>query len=460
MKEHSSKISDIFYLLNLFGIAVIFISLCIYKFGGISRISTGYLLLFLLSFTMFFILSIILKAPHQIQLSYKAAFYKFLYVYIPFSAFVFAISFLLKEGAYSRKFVLLFLFIYLVYLVFLYLVFDILQKNGMLYKKPNNVLIIGAGSLGKKLFSTMSEEFSHAVKVIGFLDDNREKCEILRPYIIGKVSDYGSILESQRVDEVYITIPLSNENKIKEMIELSEYHGVKVRIIPNYFRLSNVNFSSYYLGDIPVINIREIPLENHLNRIFKRSFDLVVSIFALFITSPIFLIVSLLIKLTSKGPVLFIPTRIGLNRNKFKMYKFRSMFITPPDICHTQSTIENDCRITPVGKFIRKWNIDELPQFINVLKGEMSVIGPRPHRVNLDEEFINEVYNYRIRQSVKPGITGWAQVNGYRGPTDTTDRKNGRVEHDLYYVENWSPWLDIKIVFLTLFGRRVRKNAF
>lgn len=460
MKEHSSKISATFYLLNLIGIIVIFLGLCTYKFGGISNISTGYLLLFLLSFTMFFILSIIVRNPKKVQVSYKTAFFKFLYVYIPFSAFVFALSFLLKEEAYSRKFVLLFLSIYFLYLFLIYFIFDILYKTGRLYKEPRNIIIIGAGSLGKKLFRTVSEKLSHAVNVIGFLEDNLDKCESLKPYIIGKVSDYGSILENQHLDEVYITIPLSNENKIKEMIELSEYHGVKVRIIPNYFRLSNVNFSSYYLADIPVINIREIPLENHLNKIFKRFFDLVISIFALIITSPIFLIVSLLIKVTSKGPVFFIPARIGLNRKQFKMYKFRSMYVSPPEICHTQSTVENDCRITLVGKFIRKWNIDELPQFINVFKGDMSVIGPRPHRVNLDEELINEVYNYRIRQCVKPGITGWAQVNGYRGPTDTIDKKNGRVDHDLYYIENWSPWLDIKIVFLTIFGRKARKNAF
>ncbi len=460
MKKYYSRISTAFYLLNLFGIVAIFLGLCIHKFGGVSNIDTDYILLFLLCFTMFLVLSIVIKTPKKVQLSYKATFYKLLSTYIPFSAFVFAMSFLLKDKAYSRRFVLLFLFIYLMYLFLIYLLFDILNRKGRLYKDPSNIIIIGAGSLGKKLFTTISEKFSHAVKVAGFLDDNKEKCESLKQYIIGKISDYSSILKNNQVDEVYITIPMSNENKIKEIIELSEYHGVKVRIIPNYFRLSNVNFSSYYFDDIPIINVREIPLEYPLNRGFKRSFDLVASFFVLIITSPVFLIVSLLIKLTSKGPVFFVPTRIGLNRKQFKMYKFRSMYITPPEISHTQSTVENDCRITPVGKFIRKWNIDELPQFINVLKGDMSVIGPRPHRVNLDEELINEVYNYRIRQCVKPGITGWAQVNGYRGPTDTIDKKNGRIDHDLYYIENWSPWLDIKIVLLTIFSRKARKNAF
>lgn len=460
MKEAFSKISVAFYLLNLIGIVIIFLGLCLYKFGGVINIYTDYILLFLLCFTMFLFLSIVIKTPKEIQLSYKATFYKLLYIYIPFSAFVFAVSFLLKDKAYSRKFVLLFLFIYFLYLLIIYFIFDILYKKGKLYKTPRNIIIIGAGLLGAKLYRTISKNLSYAVNVIGFLDDNLDKCDSLKPYIIGKVSDYSSIFVSQHLDEVYITIPMSNENKIKEIIELSEYHGVKVRIIPNYFRINNVNCSFSYLDDIPILNVRDIPLENPLNRAYKRSFDLLVSVFALIITSPIFLIVSLLIKATSKGPVFFVPTRIGLNRKQFKMYKFRSMYVSPPEICHTQSTVKNDCRITPVGKFIRKWNIDELPQFINVLKGDMSIIGPRPHRVNLDEQLINEVYNYCIRQCVKPGITGWAQVNGYRGPTDTIDKKNGRVEYDLFYIENWSPWLDLKIVFLTLFGQKTRKNAF
>lgn len=456
MKNYSSKTSLLFYLLNLLGISVIFIVLYIIKFNGIKYLNTNYLLLYLLSFTVFFLLSVTLKEPNIIRYSYKNIFYKFISGYIPFCAFVFALSFLLKSGAYSRKFVLLFLAIYLLYLLLLYYVFSLFERINILKTNTINILIIGAGSLGRKLYNEIQREFGNSVNIIGFLDDHKNGSAS----IIGKICDYKKILDKYKVDETYITIPMVNETKIQSMIEMSELQGVRVRLIPNYFRLHDIKFSANYLGDIPVINVRDLPLENEVNRLIKRLFDILFSSFIIVIISPIMLLTAILIKLTSKGPVFFIPTRIGLNRKQFKMFKFRSMVVQPPEISEKLSTIDNDPRITPVGKFIRRWNIDELPQFINVLKGDMSVIGPRPHRVNLDEEFINEVYNYRIRQCVKPGITGWAQVNGYRGPTNTSDRKNGRVEHNLYYIENWSPLLDFKIVFLTVFGMKARKNAF
>jgi len=460
MKKYYSKILLNFYLLYLIGLIIIFLGLCIYKFGSISNITNEYLLLLLLAITIFLILSFIIDSPKKLQPSYKAVFYKFLNVYIFFSACIFTISFLLKDQAYSRKFIIIFLFLYVIYLGIIYFLLDYLYKKGKLGYHNSNIIIIGAGLLANKLFNIISEKLSNSVNVVGILQHNNEKCTSLNPYIIGTISDYNSIVQSQHIDEVYITIPMKYEDEIKEIIKTSEYYGVKIRIIPNYFRLNNVKFHSYYLGNIPIINIRDLPLENPLNRVVKRAFDITVSIFVLIITSPIFLIVSILIKLTSKGPVFFNPTRIGLNRKPFKMYKFRSMYITPPEICNTKSTEKNDPRITSIGKFIRKWNIDELPQFLNVLKGEMSVVGPRPHRVNLDEEFISEVYNYRIRQFVKPGITGWAQVNGFRGPTNTIDKKNARAKYDLYYIENWSLVLDIYIVFLTIFGKKSKKNAF
>jgi putative colanic acid biosynthesis UDP-glucose lipid carrier transferase len=459
MQKYYSKILFNFHLLNLLGLIIIFLGLCINKFGNITNITNEYLLLLLLAIAIFLILSFIIESPKKLQPPYKVVFYKFLYVYIIFSACIFTISFLLKDQAYSRKFIIMFLFTYLIYLGLIYFLLNYIYKKGKSNHRTN-IMIIGAGLLAKKLFNIVSEKLSNSVNVVGVLHHNNEKCKCLNQHIIGTISDYNSIVQSQHIDEVYITIPMKYEDEIKEIIKISEYYGVKIRIIPNYFRLNNIKFHSYYLGKIPIINIRDLPLENPLNRALKRTFDIVMSIFVLIITSPIFLVVSILIKLTSKGPIFFNPIRVGLNRKQFKMYKFRSMYVTPPEICNTKSTEKNDPRITPIGKFIRKWNIDELPQFVNVLKGEMSVVGPRPHRVNLDEEFITEVYDYRIRQFVKPGITGWAQVNGFRGPTDTKNKKNARVKYDLYYIENWSIAFDIYIVLLTIFGKKSKKNAF
>lgn len=460
MKDYSSRTSIYFFLTNLIGITIIFIFLYINKFGGLDVINPNYILLYILSFTNIFLLSFMIRGPRKIQTSYKNTFFKMLYIYIPFSAFVFALSFIFKSGAFSRKFVLLFLGFYLLFIVTEYFVFSLLTKTGLLKIYPSKVLIVGAGRVGERLFREIQREMSSVVSILGFLDDNKNNCVNLKDKILGTVSDLESVIKNIKVDEIYITIPLINENKIRKMIELAEYHGVKVRLIPNYFRLHDIVFSSYYLGNVPVINVGDFPLENGFNRFIKRIFDIFFSFIILTLISPLLLIISLLIKLDSRGPVFFNPVRIGLSRKEFKMYKFRSMFVSSQEVSSKLSTSENDSRITRFGKFIRKYNLDELPQFVNVLKGDMSIVGPRPHRVFLDNELIETVYNYRIRQCVKPGITGWAQINGFRGPTDTLERKNGRVNHDLYYIQNWSLWLDIKIIFLTIFGKQVRKNAF
>ena len=191
----------------------------------------------------------------------------------------------------------------------------------------------------------------------------------------------------------------------------------------------------------------------------KRFFDIFFSIFALVLVSPLLIIIGLLVKLTSSGPVLYVAERVGMGGAIFKMYKFRTMNHSR-ESQETFSTLENDSRITPLGHFLRKTNLDEVPQFFNVLKGEMSVVGPRPHRVSLDKKLQNEVAKYMIRRHIKPGITGWAQVNGWRGPTNTEEQKIQRTRHDIWYIKNWTFWLDIKIIFLTLFGKKTWENAF
>lgn len=191
----------------------------------------------------------------------------------------------------------------------------------------------------------------------------------------------------------------------------------------------------------------------------KRLFDIFFSIFAMILVSPLLIIIGLLVKLTSKGPVLYVAERVGIGGDIFKMYKFRTMRHSGKSQ-EAFSTRENDSRITPLGHFLRKSNLDELPQFLNVLKGEMSVVGPRPHRVYLDKKLRNEVDKYKIRYYIKPGITGWAQVNGWRGPTNTEEQKIQRTLHDIWYIKNWSFRLDLKIILLTMIGEKTRKNAF
>jgi len=460
MRDYSSKLSIYFYLINLLGITIIFFILYLNKFGGFDVINPNYLLLYILSFANFFLLSVVVKTPHKIQLSHKNIFFKLLYAFIPFSAFVFGLSFIFKSGAFSRKFVFLFMTSYFIFLILQYFLFNFLIRKNIIHLSPKRILIIGAGKVGERLYKELRLEWLNNIEIIGFLDDDENNCIPLRDKIIGHISQFETILKNRNISEVYITIPLINEDKVKEMIQQAELYGIKTRIVPNYYRLHDMVFSSYYLGKIPIINISDFPLENEFNQFIKRLFDIFFSFFTIILITPVLIVFSILIKLTSKGPVFFNPIRVGLSRKEFKMYKFRSMHVSEPEISNKNSTVENDPRITLIGKFIRKHNIDELPQFFNVLKGNMSVVGPRPHRVHLDEELIQVVYNYRIRQCVKPGITGWAQVNGFRGPTDTSARKNGRVEHDLDYIQNWSLWLDIKIIFMTIFGKKTRQNAF
>lgn len=210
------------------------------------------------------------------------------------------------------------------------------------------------------------------------------------------------------------------------------------------------------LQGLPIIHIRHVPLTNMFNATMKRLVDIAGAVFGLVIFSPIMLVTALLVKVTSPGPVLYSQERVGLHNHTFKMYKFRSMEVQDPKKERSQWTTPHDPRVTPIGKFIRKTSIDEMPQFFNILVGDMSLVGPRPERPLFVEKFKEEIPRYMIKHQVRPGLTGWAQVNGYRGDTSITKR----IEHDLYYIENWSLGFDFKIMFLTIFKGFINKNAY
>jgi putative colanic acid biosynthesis UDP-glucose lipid carrier transferase len=232
-----------------------------------------------------------------------------------------------------------------------------------------------------------------------------------------------------------------------------------VKLIPENPMFIAKSYKAITIGDLAVFKLRQSPLDNFSKTIVKRLFDFCFALVIIVIFFPVYLLIGILIFLDTKGSIFYTPYRKGEAGETFRCYKFRTMSVCDNPLDGTKSTIENDPRITKIGRFLRISDLDELPQFFNVLKGEMSVIGPRPHRVNLQQDLRKSVNNYMIRGYVKPGITGWAQVNGWRGPTITEEQKNERIKHDLWYIENWSLWLDIKIIFLTLFGRH-RKKAF
>lgn len=309
---------------------------------------------------------------------------------------------------------------------------------------------------GTEKFNKLIEENIHwGYKVLGMFEDYKINNDNI-PYL-GTIDDLEKYLsENRAVDEIIITLEIKDYDKLKGIISVCEKLGVRAQIIPSYYKYLPAKPYVEEIGGIPLINMRYIPLDNILNKTIKRAVDIVGSLVAIILFSPIMLIVAIFIKLTSKGPVIFKQERIGLNKKPFIMYKFRSMRMQDPEEEKKDWTTKNDSRKTKIGTFIRKTSIDELPQFFNVLKGDMSLIGPRPERPFYVEKFMNEIPKYMVKHQVRPGITGWAQVNGWRG--DTSIEK--RIECDIYYIENWSFSFDIKIIFLTIFKGFVNKNAY
>jgi Undecaprenyl-phosphate glucose phosphotransferase len=342
--------------------------------------------------------------------------------------------------------------------VFIKIFLNLIRKSGFNYKR---YLIIGAGLLGINFFEKVTKAHELGIKIVGFLDDNIDVEDAMKPgfsksvkqLIIGKTDLIESFLKTKNIDNVIISLPMKSEEKIIDLINTCEKYGVKAELIPDYYKIISNVPSIRQVKGFPLIGIRNVPLENMFNRFLKRLVDLFFAIFGLVVCSPIFIIVMIGIKLTSEGPVFFKQKRTGFKQRDFYILKFRTMKVNK-DSDIIQAT-KDDPRKTMFGNFLRRTNIDELPQLINILMGEMSIIGPRPHMLAHTEEFYQKYDKYHVRHWVKPGLTGWAQVNGWRGDTDI----GVRVKYDIDYIENWSLWFDVKILFLTVFGKKVRKNA-
>lgn len=330
-------------------------------------------------------------------------------------------------------------------------------------KRTTSLLVIGAGEIGMSFNSIISNNYKLGYTVTGFLDDNVKPG--LNGQYLGKIDDLNSIFQKREIDDVIIALPNNAVDKIKYAIKISEENGKRVRLIPDYFRLSpSISISTF--DTLPLISLRTIPLDNNELRFFKRLFDILFSLFLfVFFFSWLFIIIAIVIKATSKGSIFFLQERWGINGKKIMCYKFRSMFSNKNNEIDENGnfnpTIKNDPRITKVGVLLRKHNLDELPQFLNVLKGEMSIIGPRPHASLQNEEMKQIIKNYMLRHLVKPGITGWAQVNGYRGETKELKMMQKRIDFDIWYIENWSFWLDCQIIIQTVINMiKGDKNAY
>ena len=320
-----------------------------------------------------------------------------------------------------------------------------------------HVLLVGYSRAAEEYIDRILANPQWGYKVRGILDDHIEAgTEYKGIKVLGRIANLMVILPQNHLDEIAITLGLNEYYRLEQIVALCEKSGVHTKFIPDYNRIIPTKPYTEDILGLPVINIRYVPLSNTFNALIKRIMDFGGALAAIVLFSPIMLLSVIMIKITSPGPLIYKQERVGLHNRNFMMYKFRSMDVQPPEEEKKAWTVKDDPRVTNFGKFMRRTSIDELPQLFNVLRGEMSLVGPRPERPFFVEKFREEIPRYMIKHQVRPGLTGWAQVNGYRG--NTSIRK--RIEYDLYYIENWTIGLDIKILFLTVFKGFVNKNAY
>ena len=312
-----------------------------------------------------------------------------------------------------------------------------------------HVIILGCGGAATQFKELIINNPHLGYDVIGYFDDQIDD-EELGPYL-GKMADVGNFINHNRVNEVIVATPGITISEIEQVTNLVDKAGIRIRIIPDFhFQFYN-RYEFKQFGNIPTVSLRKEPLEETHNKFTKRTFDIAFSLFVLiFICSWLIPIIALLIKTGSKGPILFKQKRLGRDRKEFWCLKFRSMYVNKDSDAKMAS--KGDSRITPIGRILRKTSLDEFPQFWNVLKGDMSIVGPRPHMTIQNAQYQEIINNYLVRQLIKPGITGWAQVNGYRGEIETENDIKNRVSYDIWYLENWSFFLDVKIVYLTVWN--------
>lgn len=372
--------------------------------------------------------------------------------------YILAVLFLVKEIDISRWFLIMFflinIFLDLLYRFCLRRILRKIRKEGY---NIRHVLLIGYSRTAEGLIDRMKTNPQWGYHIRGILDDSMEAGTKYRGVpVIGGLAVLEQYLADNELDEINITMRMEDYAGLAKIVALCEKSGVHTKFLPDYQDIIPTIPYMEDLEGLPVVHIRKVPLANSLNRFLKRLMDLVLGLAALIIAAIPMAVVAIIIKCTSRGPVIYKQKRVGLHNREFMMYKFRSMEVQEENKEKTSWTTFDDPRVTPIGKFIRKTSIDELPQLFNVLKGDMSLVGPRPERPFYVEKFKEEIPRYMVKHQVRPGMTGWAQVNGYRG--DTSIRK--RIDYDLYYIENWTPGFDILILFLTVFKGFINKNAY
>lgn len=324
------------------------------------------------------------------------------------------------------------------------------------------IAIIGAGVLGERIAATLNEAKMFGYTPTAFYDDDPEKLasKLNNIPVLGNIETLLSEPHLEALyDEIYITLPLRAEERIKQILNTLSDSSITVKFVPDFFSFDLLHSHITDIGGVPIISVYESPLSSSGNAILKRAEDILLSIIIVVFISPLLIGIWSAIKLTSAGPAIFRQRRYGMNGEEITILKFRTMTVSEDDVAISQVK-KNDARVTRLGAFLRRTSLDELPQFFNVIAGSMSIVGPRPHACAHNEQYRKLIPKYMLRHLVKPGITGWAQIHGWRGETDTLHKMEKRVEFDLHYIDNWSVWLDIKIIILTFIKGFINKNAY
>lgn len=369
-----------------------------------------------------------------------------------------SLTFFWRKFEFSR---LVFFYFWILSIVALNFSRKIFRKGLRLLRKKGynlrHIIIVGDGLQAREVIKRLTDHPELGLNIVGLLSSKPERIgkKVYGKEIIGIYDDLKDIINERGIDQVFIALPFTEMEKLENVLKTIDDQPVAIKIIPDIYHFLPFCGSVEEFEGLPILSLQDSPLYGW-NIVAKRLSDLLIASFAIIITSPFIAIITVIIKLTSPGPVLYRQKRAGLDGKIFEMLKFRTMYVDAEKETGPVWAKENDPRRTKFGTFLRKTSLDELPQFFNVLKGDMSVVGPRPERLEFIEHFKEHIPRYMLRHKMKAGITGWAQVNGWRGNTNLKKR----IEHDLYYIENWSIWFDIKIMWFTIWKGLVHKHAY
>lgn len=464
--RYSIYIKPFLFFLDIFVINIIYPATFIFHYGNLDRILNDESKTVWLILNVVWCLIVVYSFPYRFFRFEKIEYilnktFKIILLYVGIVSFV--IMFMQYNDISKLRMAYFFLLLFILFFIsriLSFLAIKKLRKKGFNYR---NVIIVGFNGNGLKLGEVLKSDLTLGYRILTYFDsgnDNEFKNRLPPTDFSGGVDNIEPFLEANSVHEIFVSTGIENSDLVNKLNDLSNRYACRLRLMPDLTHYSGASkVSVSYYGNMPVISLRHEPLEYVGNRIIKRLFDIVFSLIVITcVFSWLFPLLIIAVKLSSKGPVFFKQIRSGENNLHFICYKFRSMRVH--EEVFIQAT-QDDKRVTKIGSFLRKTNLDELPQFFNVLFGQMSIVGPRPHPIQLDDQFLELINTYKVRHFAKPGITGWAQVNGFRGETKDVMDMQKRIENDIWYIENWSFLLDIKIVLLTVFNMlKGEKNAY